>query len=155
MRKKIENLYGIEMTVLMTPEMVNFSGKVHGGHILKLLDQVAYVCASRYSGNYVVTLSVDQVFFRHPIHVGELVSFFANINHTGRSSMEVGIKVIAEDTKTRMINHVLSSYFTMVAVDENSKSVPVPPLKIITEKQKERNDAALKRKELREQIWKK
>jgi acyl-CoA hydrolase len=155
MKKIAESDNSIEMTVLMTPDMANFSGKVHGGHILKLLDQVAYVCASRYSGNYVVTLSVDQVFFRHPIHVGELVSFFANINHTGRSSMEVGIRVVAEDTKTRISNHVLSSYFTMVAVDENSKSVAIPALKIVTEKQRERDQAALQRKELREQIWKK
>ena len=155
MKNTADSDNSIEMTVLMTPDMANFSGKVHGGHILKLLDQVAYVCASRYSGNYVVTLSVDQVFFRHPIHVGELVSFSANINHTGRSSMEVGIRVVAEDTKTRVSNHVLSSYFTMVAVDENSKSVPIPQLKIVTEKQKERNEAAMKRKELREQIWKK
>ncbi|MBX9836734.1 MAG: acyl-CoA thioesterase [Silvanigrellaceae bacterium] len=143
------------MIVLMTPDMVNFSGKVHGGAILKLLDQVAYVCASRYAGNYVVTLSVDQVFFRHPIHVGELVSFFANINYTGKSSMEVGIKVISEDTKTRATNHVLSSYFTMVAVDEHSKSVSIPELSVTTEKQIERREAALKRKLLREQIWKK
>ena len=123
--------------------------------MVPLLDQVAYVCASRYAGNYVVTLSVDQVFFRHPIHVGELVSFFANINYTGKSSMEVGIKVISEDTKTRATNHVLSSYFTMVAVDEHSKSVSIPELKVTTEKQKERREASLKRKLLREQIWKK
>jgi acyl-CoA hydrolase len=155
MEEKIENDTSIQMIVLMTPDMVNFSGKVHGGAILKLLDQVAYVCASRYAGNYVVTLSVDQVFFRHPIHVGELVSFFANINYTGKSSMEVGIKVISEDTKTRETNHVLSSYFTMVAVDEHSKSVSIPELKVTTEKQKERREAALKRKLLREQIWKK
>lgn len=155
MQEVVENDTSIQMTVLMTPDMVNFSGKVHGGAILKLLDQVAYVCASRYAGNYVVTLSVDQVFFRNPIHVGELVSFFANINYTGKSSMEVGIKVISEDTKTRASNHVLSSYFTMVAVNEHSKSVPIPELKVISEKQKERHEAALKRKMLREQIWKK
>ncbi|WP_397600711.1 acyl-CoA thioesterase [Silvanigrella sp.] len=155
MEEKIENDTSIQMIVLMTPDMVNFSGKVHGGAILKLLDQVAYVCASRYAGNYVVTLSVDQVFFRHPIHVGELVSFFANINYTGKSSMEVGIKVISEDTKTRATNHVLSSYFTMVAVDEHSKSVSIPELSVTTEKQIERREAALKRKLLREQIWKK
>jgi len=154
MKQTSESENSIEMSVLMTPEMANFSGKVHGGHILKILDQVAYVCASRYSGHYVVTLSVDQVFFRHPIHVGEIVSFLANINHTGRSSMEVGIRVVAEDTRTRVSSHVLSSYFTMVAVNENSKSVPIKPLEIITDKQKERNEAAIKRKELREQIWK-
>ena len=63
----------LTMTVLMTPDMANFSGNVHGGTVLKLLDQVAYACASRYAGRYVVTLSVDQVTFRQPIHVGELV----------------------------------------------------------------------------------
>src|SRR5262249_61774860 len=68
----------LSMTVLMTPDMANFSGNVHGGHILKLLDQVAYACASRYAKRYVVTLSVDQVVFRQPIHVGELVTFLAS-----------------------------------------------------------------------------
>ena len=83
----------LTMTVLMTPDTANFAGNVHGGTILKLLDQVAYACASRYAGRYVVTLSVDQVMFRQPIHVGELVTFLACVNHTGTSSMEVGIKV--------------------------------------------------------------
>ena len=82
----------LTMTVLMTPDMANFTGNVHGGTILKLLDQVAYAFASRYSGRYVVTLSVDQVTFRQPIHVGELVTFLASVNYTGTTSMEVGIK---------------------------------------------------------------
>ena len=106
------------MTVLMTPDMANFAGNVHGGHLLKLLDQVAYACASRYAGRYVVTVSVDQVLFRQAIHVGELVSFLASVNHTGRSSMEVGIKVVAQDIRTQQERHVNSCYFTMVAVDE-------------------------------------
>jgi acyl-coenzyme A thioesterase PaaI-like protein len=75
----------LTMTVLMTPDTANFAGNVHGGTILKLLDQVAYACASRYAGRYVVTLSVDQVVFRQPVHVGELVSFLASVNHTARS----------------------------------------------------------------------
>lgn len=91
----------LTMTVLMTPDTANFAGNVHGGNILKLLDQVAYACASRYAGRYVVTLSVDRVIFRQPIHVGELVSFLASINHTGTSSMEVGIKVVAENIRTQ------------------------------------------------------
>lgn len=70
------------LTVLMTPDMANFSGHVHGGAILRLLDQVAYVCAARYSGRYVVTVSVDQVTFRAPVHVGELVTFRASVNFT-------------------------------------------------------------------------
>src|SRR3546814_8748200 len=72
----------LTMTVLMTPDMVNFSGNVHGGHILKLLDQVAYACASRYAGSYVVTLSVDRVMFLQPIYVGELVHFLASVTYT-------------------------------------------------------------------------
>jgi acyl-CoA hydrolase len=77
----------LSMTVLMTPDMANFSGNVHGGAILKYLDSVAYACASRYSGSYVVTLSVDRVVFRQPIHVGELVTFLAAVNYTGATSM--------------------------------------------------------------------
>ena len=88
------------MTLLMTPDMANFSGNVHGGIVLKLLDQVAYACASRYAGKYVVTLSVDQVMFRQPIHVGEVVTFLASVNFVGKTSMEVGVKVIAENIQT-------------------------------------------------------
>src|SRR3989475_465476 len=91
----------LSMTVLMSPDMANFSGNVHGGAVLKQLDQVAYACASRYAGRYVVTLSVDQVMFLQPIHVGELVTFLASVNHTGKSSMEIGIKVVAEDIRTQ------------------------------------------------------
>src|SRR5207247_10378331 len=98
------------MTVLMKPEMANSSGNVHGGHILKLLDQVAYACASRYAQRYVVTLSVDQVVFRQPIHVGELVTFLASINYTGTTSMEVGIKVITENIRTQLGRHANSCF---------------------------------------------
>jgi acyl-CoA hydrolase len=118
----------LSMTVLMTPDTANFSGNVHGGHILKLLDQAAYACASRYAGAYVVTMSVDQVTFRQPIHVGELVTFLAAVNYTGRSSMEVGIKVIAEDIRNQTVRHVNSCFFTMVAVGDDKKPVAVPPL---------------------------
>ncbi len=76
------------MSELMMPDTANFSGNVHGGELLRLLDQVAYSCASRYSGNYCVTLSVDKVLFKEPIHVGDLVTFYASVNYTGRTSME-------------------------------------------------------------------
>ena len=101
------------MTVLMTPDMANFAGNVHGGTILKFLDQVAYACASRYASRYVVTLSVDQVMFRQPIYVGELVTFLAAVNHTGTSSMEVGIKVLAENIRTQDLRHANSCFFTI------------------------------------------
>ena len=139
----------LEMTVLMTPDMANFSGKVHGGSILKLLDQVAYACASRYAGRYVVTLSVDQVMFRQPVHVGELVTFLAAVNHTGTSSMEVGIKVVAQEIRSQKTRHVNSCFFTMVAVDDDRKPVPVPPLRPFTPDEKRRHAAAITRKELR------
>ncbi len=115
------------MTVLMTPDMANFSGNVHGGSLLKLLDQVAYACASRYAGTYAVTLSVDRVLFRDAIHVGELVTFSASVNYTGRTSMEIGIRVDTETIRERTKRHTNSSYFTMVAVDESGRPVPVPP----------------------------
>ncbi|MBI3554766.1 MAG: acyl-CoA thioesterase [Deltaproteobacteria bacterium] len=141
----------LTMTVLMTPEMVNFSGKVHGGAMLKLLDQVAYACASRYCGNYVVTLSVDQVVFRNAVQLGELVTFLASINYTGRTSMEIGIKVIAEDPRLRTCLHAMSSFFTMVAVDKDGKPTPVPALELQTDVERERFAAAQDRKKLREE----
>lgn len=139
----------LAMTVLMTPDTANFAGNVHGGTILKLLDQVAYACASRYAGRYVVTLSVDQVTFRQPIHVGELVTFLASVNHTGTSSMEIGIKVLAEDIHTRQVRHVNSCFFTMVAVDDDRKPVAVRPLQPASVDERRRHTAAEIRKKLR------
>ena len=137
------------MSILMTPDMANFIGNVHGGDLLKMLDQVAYACASRYSGNFVVTLSVDQVMFLEPIYVGELVSFSANINYVGTTSMEVGIRVEAENIQHRTVRHTNSCFFTMVAIDEEGKPTPVPNLEIKTPLQQCRWDAAVERKELR------
>ncbi len=142
----------LTMTVLMTPDMANFSGKVHGGSILKLLDQVAYACASRYAGRYVVTLSVDQVMFRQPIQVGELVSFLASINHTGNSSMEVGIKVVAEDIRVQSVRHVNSCFFTMVAVDDDGKPATVPVLAPATPDEHRRHAAAEIRRDMRREM---
>jgi acyl-CoA hydrolase len=142
----------LTMTVLMTPDTANFAGNVHGGTLLKLLDQAAYACASRYAGRYVVTLSVDQVTFRQPIRVGELVTLLACINHTGTSSMEVGIKVIAEDIRSQAVRHVNSCYFTMVAVDDDRKPVPVMPLQPASGDERRRHDAAIVRKEMRQEM---
>lgn len=140
------------MSVLMTPDMVNFGGNVHGGHILKLLDQVAYACASRYAARYVVTLSVDRVTFREPIHVGELVTFLASVNYTGRTSMEVGIKVLAENIHTREIRHVNSCFFTMVAVESDGTPAAVHPLAPESEEERRRFAAAQERRRSREQL---
>ena len=144
--------HALTMTVLMTPDMANFSGNVHGGNLLKLLDQVAYACASRYAAAYVVTVSVDQVVFRQPIHVGELVTFLASVNNVGRSSMEIGIKVLAENIRTQQTRHVNSCFFTMVAVDEGGQKLSVPPLAPITDSQRRRSRQAVLRRRLRAEL---
>jgi len=137
------------LTMLMTPEMANFSGNVHGGALLKLIDQVAYTCASRYSGQYAVTLSVDQVSFKQPIKIGELVTFFSSVNYVGRTSMEIGVKVVAEDIHSHDKRHTNSCYFTMVAMGADGKPTKVPPLDFKADRQKQRYIAAKVRKELR------
>ena len=139
----------LTMSVLMTPDMANFSGNVHGGTILKLLDQVAYACASRYSGSYVVTLSVDKVTFKEPIFVGELVTFLASVNHVGRTSMEIGIRVESQNIQKRTVRHTNTCYFTMVAVDELGKPKAIPPLKLDNNLKICRFNAAEHRKVLR------
>jgi len=144
----------LTMTVLMTPDTANFAGNVHGGHLLKWLDQVAYACASRYAARYVVTVSVDEVTFREPIFVGELVSFLASVNYTGTSSMEIGIEVQAQDIRSQKMRHVNSCYFTMVAVDDQRKPAPVPPLVPSTPEESRRWEEAKLRKQLRAEMQK-
>jgi len=118
----------VTMVELMLPSYSNFNGKIHGGYILNLMDQVAFACASKHSGHYCVTASVNRVDFLQPIEVGELVSLKASVNYTGRTSMVIGLRVESENIKTGEIKHCNSSYFTMVAKDEQGKSVPVPGL---------------------------
>lgn len=118
----------ITISQLMLPSHTNFSGKIHGGYILSLLDQIAFACASKYSGNYCVTASVDTVNFLNPIEVGELVTLKASVNYVGNSSMIVGIRVEAENIQTGKVKHCNSSYFTMVAKDDNGKNTKVPAL---------------------------
>jgi acyl-CoA hydrolase len=142
----------LRMTVLMTPDTANFSGKVHGGHILKLLDQVAYACASRYAGCYVVTLSVDQVLFLEPVYVGELATFMASINYVGRTSMEVGIRALAENIRSRATRHVMTCYFTMVAVDDEGRSTSVPHFMPANDLERRRWAAAQLRRAYRREI---
>lgn len=144
----------LTMTVLMTPDMANFSGNVHGGTLLKYLDEVAYACAARYAGSYVVTLSVDQVTFREPVHVGELVTFMASVNYTGNTSMEVGIKVVTENIRERSVRHSNSCFFTMVAIDDNRKPVRVPPLEPQSAEARRRFIQAQHRRQLRQELEK-
>jgi uncharacterized protein (TIGR00369 family) len=139
----------LTMTVLMTPDTANFAGNVHGGAILKLLDEVAYSCASRYAASYVVTLNVENVTFLEPIYVGELVTFLASVNATGRTSMEIGIRVIAENIRSQATRHVNSCFFTMVAVDDNRKPLTVPTFVPSSPVEVQRNQAAKRRRKAR------
>lgn len=142
------------MSEVMTPEKANFSGNIHGGHLLQLLDKVAYACAARYSQHYVVTLSVNQVIFKQPIHVGELVTCLANINHVGNTSMEVGIKVLAENLETGDVRQTNSCYFTMISLDKNNKPVAVKPLVMRNDLDRRRNEESIMRKEIAESVTK-
>jgi acyl-CoA hydrolase len=125
----------ITISQLMLPSHTNFSGKIHGGYILSLLDQIAFACASKYSGHYCVTASVDTVDFLNPIEVGELVTMKACVNYVGNSSMIVGIRVEAENIQTGKVKHCNSSYFTMVAKDEQEHNIRVPGLIISNEEE--------------------
>lgn len=118
----------VSITELMLPSHSNFGGKVHGGHILNLMDQIAFACASKHSQCYCVTASVNRVNFLHPIEVGELVTLKASVNYTGKTSMVIGVRVESENITSGEIKHCNSSYFTMVAKDESGKNIAVPGL---------------------------
>ena len=139
----------VTISELMLPSHSNFSGKIHGGYILSLLDQIAFACASKHSRAYCVTASVDTVDFLNPIEVGELVTMRASINYVGKSSMVVGIRVEAENIQTGKIKHCNSSYFTMVAKNDNGKSISVPGLLLKTELEIMRFLRAIKRAEVK------
>lgn len=137
------------ITELMIPAYANFGGKIHGGILLSLMDKAAYACASKHAGTYVVTVTVEGVNFLQPIEVGELVSLHASINYVGRSSMVVGIRVIAENVRTGVQKHTNTSYFTMVAKDDDGKPTEVPMLLLETKEDIRRFMEAIKRRELK------
>ncbi|WP_086477811.1 acyl-CoA thioesterase [Arenibacter amylolyticus] len=136
----------LSITQLMLPSHSNFGGKVHGGHILNLMDQIAFACASKHSNSYCVTASVNKVDFLGPIEVGELVTLKASINYTGRTSMVVGVRVESENIRTGKKLHCNSSYFTMVAKDADGNNLPVPGLIIEDEQGVRRFARSLVRK---------
>ena len=147
--KKYKNIKDsrITMTQLMLPSHSNFSGKIHGGYVLILMDQIAFACASKHSGHYCVTASVNRVDFLNPIEVGEMLTLKASVNYTGHTSMVVGLRVIAENIQTGKVKHCNSSYFTMVAKDKDGKSIPVPGLILDTEESVRRFARSIKRQE--------
>ena len=144
-----------EISQLMLPQQANFAGTVYGGTILSIADSVAYVCAARHAGPNCVTVSVGRVDFREPIRIGELVTFLASVNFTGRSSMEIGIKIFAENLKTGGKRHTNSCYFTMVHLDDQGRPKEVPRIVPETAEEKRRYEESRKRHEAARELLKK
>ena len=134
------------MSELMMPQHANIMGNVFGGVILALADRVAAVCAIRHARKQCVTVSVDKVDFKEPIHVGELVTAFARVNYAGRTSMEVGVKILAENVLSGEKRHTNSCYVTYVALDDTGVPTEVPPILPETPDEKRRYDRAVKRR---------
>jgi len=134
---------------VMIPQDANPAGNVHGGVIMKLIDTAAAVAASRHARCNTVTASIDRLDFHHPVYVGDLLFFKAGLNMAGRTSMEVGVRVEAENIITGTVRHTASAYLTFVALDENGRPRQVPPLLIETEEEIRRNREAKIRREAR------
>lgn len=140
------------ITELMIPAYANFGGKIHGGILLSLMDKVAYAAASKHAGTYCVTVAVDSVDFLQPVEVGELVSLHASVNHVGRSSLIVGIRVEALNVKTNVTKHTNSSYFIMVAKGDDDKPAEVPKLILENTEEVKRFIEAMRMKDLRAKV---
>ena len=137
------------MSELMMPNMANNMGNVFGGVILSLVDRVAAVAATRHARRPCVTVSVDQVNFREPIYLSELVTAQASVNFTGKTSMEVGVRIESENLLTGKRRHTNSCYVTYVAVDERGRPTVVPPVLPETDDEKRRYRAAEARRQHR------
>ena len=131
---------------VMMPHMANGLGNVHGGVLLGMIDRVAAVAAIRHAQRICVTVSVDQVDFREPIHLGELVTMHAMVNYVHRTSLEVGVRVEAENLITGVKRHTNSCYLTFVAIDDARRPVEVPRLVPETEEEQRRYRAAERRR---------
>jgi acyl-CoA hydrolase len=137
----------VTMTQLMAPQDTNLMGNVFGGVILAAVDRIAYVCATRHAGRPCVTASFDQVDFRSPIQIGEVVTVRASVNTVGRTSMEVGVRVTAEPVTGGESRHTNSCYVTMVALDPDGRPCAVPKLEVRTEDEFRRHRDAEERRE--------
>jgi acyl-CoA hydrolase len=133
----------------MQPPDANLHGNVHGGVIMKLMDEAGAAAAIRHSLRPVVTVAVDQVLFREPIHLGNLVTLNAQLTYTGRTSMEVQIEVTAQNLLTGEHTHTNTAYFVYVALDEAHHPTPVPPLQLETDDERQRWAAAQERQRYR------
>lgn len=139
------------MTHLVMPQDANPAGNLHGGVILKFVDTAGGVVAKRHSRGNVVTVSIDRMAFQQPAYVGELLTFKARLNSVGRTSMEIGVRVDAENLRTGEMRHTNSAYLTYVAIDTNGRPTPVPPLILETETDRRRHCEAEMRRAVRQQ----
>ena len=131
------------------PEHANVAGNVHGGNLLKLVDQAGAIVAARHTHTNVVTASVDRFDFISPAYIGNLIFIKASINYVSRTSMEIGVRVEAECLRTGVHTHIGSAYLTFVAIDKDDKPTEVPGLIPETEEEKRRYEEAKKRREIR------
>jgi uncharacterized protein (TIGR00369 family) len=137
------------MAQVMLPQDANPAGNIHGGVIMKLIDTAAAVVASRHARGNTVTASIDRLDFHHPVFVGDLLFLKACINMVGRTSMEVGVRVEAENYMTGEVRHTSSAYLTFVALDKNGRPRELPPLILETDEERRRNQEAMMRKKTR------
>ncbi len=137
------------MSRTMLPSDANPYGNIHGGEVMKLIDAVAGAAATRHARARVVTARIDELSFLAPVYVGHLVTAKASVNHVGKTSMEIGVRVEAEDMLTGNVVHVASAYLVFVATDEDGNPVPLPPLVAETDDERRRMTAAETRRSLR------
>jgi len=137
---------------LMMPHQVNNLGHVFGGEVLSMVDRAAAVAAMRHAGGPVVTVSIDRVDFREPIYTGELVTCTARVNYVGRTSMEVGVRVVAENLLSGTKRHTNTCLLTFVAIDSEHRPRPVPPLDLENAEDERRSREAKRRREVREEL---
>jgi acyl-CoA hydrolase len=135
----------IQLAQMMMPEHANIHGNVHGGWIMKLADEAGALASTRHAAHRTVTVAIDQMVFRHPIHIGDLVLLNAEVTYAGRTSMEVEVDVIAENPISGEQIHTNAAYLVYVAIDDNDKPTRVPPLLAETPEEQARMDAALVR----------
>ncbi len=141
-----------EITEFMMPGQVNNLGNVFGGVVLSMVDRAAAVTAMRHARQTCVTVSINRVDFKEPIYAGELVTCSARVHYVGRTSMEIGVAVFAENPITGRRRHTNDCFLTFVAIDENSRPAPVPRLELVTDEDKERYDDGKRRRENREAL---
>jgi acyl-CoA hydrolase len=133
----------------MMPADANYMGNIHGGIIMRFIDEAAAACAFRFCRTSVVTAAIDRIDFHHPVQIGDLVRFLANVNYVGTRSVEVGVRVEAEDLATGVSTHTNSAYLVFVALGDDGKPTTVPRLAPQTDQQKQWFAEALERRRKR------